>query len=270
VSYLPFLAGTWQKLAILLHVQRSITRTIARRVGYFSSIRRRPQDDESRLEISTFERATLKANTILTPAYELPIHFTGYTARTSAALPDDIALSATYIPASNNSYAVFYGCNERQTRDIVTSLRSAPNGVDHPLLCVGILTELERKRLVNLGEDLLDKFTVNSDILENYSWKLSTLKMQESLAICIRSHSLKDQIRSVKRQLVRVLDELDRLGREEWLSPLALDIGILVKQKIVDTLDEFEDKIDECNMMAENLSLAMQTVSRLRIARPPY
>jgi len=197
------------------------------------------------------------------------IHSTDYTARTSAALPDDIALSATYIPASNSSYAVFYGCDEDQTRDIVTSLRSAPNGVDHPLLCVGILAELERKRLVDLGEDLLDKFTVNSDTLENYSWKLSTLKMQESLAICVRSHSLKDQIRSVKRQLARVLDELDRLGREEWLSPSALDMGILVKQKIVDTLDEFEDKIDECNMMAENLSLAMQTVSRLRIELPP-
>ncbi|GAB1314607.1 Mg2+ transporter protein, CorA-like/Zinc transport protein ZntB (Fragment) [Madurella fahalii] len=218
----------------MLRVQRSITRTIARRVAYFSSIRRKLQDDHSRLEIT-------------------------YTARTSAAFPDDIAFSSRYITTNNTSYAVFYGCNERQTRDIVTSLRSAPNGVDHPLLCVGIFTELERKRLVNLAEDLVDKFTVNSDTLENQSWNLNTLEMQESLAICVRSRSLMDQIRSVKRQLTRALDEVALLGQEEWLSAPAIDMGMLVKQKIVDTLDEFEDKIDECNMMAENLSLAMQT-----------
>ncbi|KAK1752027.1 hypothetical protein QBC47DRAFT_389479 [Echria macrotheca] len=235
VSYLPFTAGTWQKLAKLLHLHRNITRTIARRVAYFSSIRRLPQDDESKLEIT-------------------------YTARTSAALPDDIALSSAYIPANNTSFAVFYGCNERQTRDIITSLRSAPNVVDHPLLYTGILTELERKRLVNLAEDLVDKFTVNSDTLENQSWSLNTLKMQESLAICVRSRSLMDQIRSIKRQLARVLDELKLIEQEEWISAQALEMGMLVKQKVVDALDELDDKIDECNMMAENLSLAMQTV----------
>ncbi|KAK5656832.1 hypothetical protein OQA88_4380 [Cercophora sp. LCS_1] len=182
-----------------------------------------------------------------------------YTARTAAALPDEIALSSTYIPANNTSYAVFYGCNKRQTRDILTSLRSAPKSVDHPLLCAGIFTELERRRLVDLAEDLVDKFTVNSDILENQSWNLNTLKMQESLAICVRSRALMDQIRFIKRQLTRILDEFKQLETEGWLSAPAAEMGMLVKQKVVDTMDEFEDKIDECNMMAENLSLAMQT-----------
>ena len=35
---------------------------------------------------------------------------------------------------------------------------------------------------------------------------------------------------------------------------------MLVKQKVVNALDKLEDKINKCNMMAKNLSLAMQTV----------
>jgi len=179
----------------------------------------------------------------------------------SGALPHDLALSSTYMPEDGTNYAVFYGCSSEQMRDIETSLRSAPRGVDHPLLCVAIFTDLERKRLVGLAEDLVDSFTVDSDMLENKHWDLNTLKMRESLAICLRSRTLMDQIRSFRRQLNKVLESVDELAQEERLGATVLETGVLIKQRITDALDEYEDKIDECNMMAENLSLAMQTVS---------
>ncbi|KAK0750052.1 hypothetical protein B0T18DRAFT_121328 [Schizothecium vesticola] len=177
----------------------------------------------------------------------------------SAALPHDLALSSTYMPEDGTNCAVFYGCTSEQMRDIETSLRSAPRGFNHPLLCVAIFTDLERKRLVGLAEDLVDSFTVNSDMLENKHWDLNTPKMRESLAICMRSRTLMDQIRSFRRQLNKVLESVDELAREERLGATVLETGVLIKQRITDALDEYEDKIDECNMMAENLSLAMQT-----------
>lgn len=179
----------------------------------------------------------------------------------SAALPHDLALSSTHNPTNNTSYSVFYGCNANQMREIEASLRSATNDIDHPLLCLGIFAELERRRLVNLAEDLVDSFTIDSEMLENKYSDLNSLKMRESLAICLRSRTLVDQIRSFKRQLNKVLDEIDLLAREDGRCAAFLETGTLIKRRINDMADEYEDKIDECNMMAENLSLAMQTVS---------
>ncbi|KAM7213291.1 phenylalanine--tRNA ligase alpha subunit [Rhypophila decipiens] len=188
-----------------------------------------------------------------------PEVFPAYSARTSAAFPDDVALSSAYLPDSKTSFSVFYGCSPDQMADIETSLRSTGGIVDHPLLCMGILGELERKRLVDLAEDLIDKFTVDSDFLENKHWDLNTVKMRESLAICLRSRTLLDQIRSFKRQLNKVLKEFDRLRQEESQSADMFETGLIIQQRIHDVLDEYDDKIDECSMMAENLSLAMQT-----------
>ncbi|KAK4206353.1 hypothetical protein QBC37DRAFT_435085 [Rhypophila decipiens] len=236
VSYLPLSSGTWKRLVASLHVHRSITRSIARRVAIFSTFRRQVQDGPS------------------TPQLEIT-----YSARTSAAFPDDVALSSAYLPDSKTSFSVFYGCSPDQMADIETSLRSTGGIVDHPLLCMGILGELERKRLVDLAEDLIDKFTVDSDFLENKHWDLNTVKMRESLAICLRSRTLLDQIRSFKRQLNKVLKEFDRLRQEESQSADMFETGLIIQQRIHDVLDEYDDKIDECSMMAENLSLAMQT-----------
>ncbi|KAK3377249.1 hypothetical protein B0T24DRAFT_701572, partial [Lasiosphaeria ovina] len=157
----------------------------------------------------------------------------------SAVFPGDVALSSTYIPADNTSYSVFYGCSTEQMRDIEM--------------------KLERKRLVNVAEDLVDNFTISSDMLENKHWDLNTCKIRESLAICLHSRTLLDQISSFKRQLNKVLGENDSLAGEEWPPAAVLETGVLIQQRIRDVLDEYEDKIDECSMMTGSLSLAMQT-----------
>ncbi|KAK0712482.1 hypothetical protein B0T26DRAFT_741601 [Lasiosphaeria miniovina] len=139
----------------------------------------------------------------------------------------DVALSSTYLIADNTSYSVFYGCSTEQMRDIEMTRAQ---------------TTRERRRGSRRN------FTINSDMLENKHWDLNTHRIRESLATCVHSRTLMDQIRSFKRQLNKVLEENESLAREEW-APAA----------IRDVLDEYEDKIDECSMMAANLSLTMQT-----------
>ncbi|EAQ87605.1 hypothetical protein CHGG_04224 [Chaetomium globosum CBS 148.51] len=179
----------------------------------------------------------------------------------TAALPNDLALSTTYIPSTGVSYSVVYGCNDSQMAEI--------------------WRRLDRERLIGRAESLADKFTLGSDILENKSWDSTNPKMQGYLEVCLQSRTLIDYIRAAKRQLAKVLVEIDgleRLWRQSNLKPAVskarlkaekgkrqkkisgmLQTGEKMKQRIREMLDEYDDKVDECKKMAQNLSLAMQS-----------
>ena len=136
---------------------------------------------------------------------------------------------------------------------------------------------MERQRLVDLVDDLLDNFTLRSDHLENGVWnpetEMDSSKAQESLKLCFKSQNLADHIRSVKRQLSKVLTGIDTL-RETLTSGTLLErhsldpsrmyrlesVGNHMKQRIQDIMIEYSDKMDECDMLISNTSLAMQTV----------
>ena len=198
----------------------------------------------------------------------------------AAALPDDLALSTTYIPSTGITYSVVYGCNDSQMDEIWRRVWLAGDHADHPLLVVGIFMELDRERLIGMAESLADKFTLGSDILENKSWDSTNPKMQGYLEVCLRSRTLVDYIRAVKRQLAKVLVEIDGLerfwrqskhmvsnartkaekGKRQRKITRMLETGEKMKQRIHEMLDEYDDKIDECRKMAQNLSLAMQSV----------
>ncbi|KAK3987392.1 hypothetical protein QBC44DRAFT_246098, partial [Cladorrhinum sp. PSN332] len=90
------------------------------------------------------------------------------------------------------------------------------------------------------------------------------------LDISLRSRTLVDLIRAVKRQLAKVLTEIDELQRFWQSSEFSQDLGtnpgraesvkkMMATGRIRDIMDEYDDKIDECKKMAQNLSLAMQT-----------
>jgi hypothetical protein len=189
----------------------------------------------------------------------------------SAALPDDLAMSLTFIPESGRTYAVIYGCNNKQMRAIETRIRAAEDTTDHHLLLPGVFAELERERLLGLVEDLVDRFTLASDIFKNSRWDQDGKKMQDYLSICLQCRSLMHHIHAVKRQLRAFIDEIDTLQREWELTPPAchrdtdkrqrvLATGQRIKRRLQDIVDEYDDKIDQCETMTQDLSLAMQTV----------
>jgi Mg2+ and Co2+ transporter CorA len=197
------------------------------------------------------------------------------TARMSAEQPNDLALSVTHVPKQNSTFAVIYGCNNRQMEKLEKRIRSAGFAVQHPLLIVGIFAELERERLVGLSDDLVDNFTLKSDILESACWNpesdMGSEKSQQHLSLCIRSRILIDHIRAVKRQLRKLLDHVDEtdswllqarsVSKEESQRVIRMEkVGHQIRKRIREIMDEYDDKIDECSMMSENLSLTMQTL----------
>ncbi|KAK1463091.1 hypothetical protein CMEL01_13160 [Colletotrichum melonis] len=251
IQYLPFTGNTWGRITEEFHVSRNIKRTIARLVPCFSSAR---EDDAT--------SGHLKMS---------------FSARMSSSLPDDLAMSATYIPSTGTTFAVVYGCNDDQMSSIESKVRRAGKQAFHPLMMPGIFEELERARLVERVEDLLDDFTLRSEKLETHPWSPDAdtdgSKAQQHLSLCVKSQSLMDQIRMAKRQLTKFSKEIDIITTElESLSgveyihksePRATEmakVGTEMKNRVDDIMIEYDDKIDECQMMICNTSLAMQTV----------
>ncbi|KAM7213680.1 hypothetical protein V8F06_010938 [Rhypophila decipiens] len=245
VSELPFSKAFWKLITELFRVHCTITRTILREVAYFSALRHTPRETGV-LEIS-------------------------YTARMAAAIPNDLALSTAYIPSWNTTYSILYGCNQDQLREVWKRISnmstSSHHSHMHPLLTMGIFIELERTRLVNSADKLAVEFTLGSDILGSNSWDASanSPKMDSYLRICLRSRTLVDYIRAVKRQLVKQNDVVGKRAsnqkqqQEIELLEGLIETGQQMRQRIKDIMDEYDDKTDECKKMAQNLSLAMQT-----------
>ncbi|WYZ38038.1 hypothetical protein EsH8_II_001544 [Colletotrichum jinshuiense] len=254
VQYLPFTRNIWERLTREFHISRSIRRTIARLVPCYSSVR--DYDEMSGKLMMSF------------------------TARMSSKLSGDVGMSTAYIPSTGSAFAVIYGCNDDQMEDVEKRIRRASAQLRHPLLTPGILAELERKRLVEAVEDLLDQFTLRSERLDptlETSWSpdsdIDGKKTQEHLSLCLRSRSLIDHIQAVKRQLAKLLDDFDVVAGEleslhsdgqlctDGTTAAALTkVGNKMKTRIEDIMIEYDDKIDDCNMMICNTSLAMQTV----------
>ena len=70
----------------------------------------------------------------------------------SHSWPHDLALSATHLYDIGLTVAVIYGCNDKQTKNIVHRLQNSGEAVRYPLLIAGIFAELERERLLDSVE----------------------------------------------------------------------------------------------------------------------
>ncbi|KAI5860607.1 hypothetical protein GGS23DRAFT_599415 [Durotheca rogersii] len=247
VSCIPVTKDVWKTLIKLFRVHRSIARTIARMATFVASDYE--QEDES-AECNIF-----------------------FTARMSTHLNGDLALSLTYIPSTESTLAVMYGCSPRQIQEIEKRIRAAGERTKYPLLMLGIFAELERHVLSAMVESLLGKFVLRATRLETGSWDpsqdLTKEKTQDQLRMCIESMNLKDHIRGVKRQISKLLAEMDQF-EDHFVSHGGDDgghkalwfkrVGLEMKKRLKDIMNDYEEKIDECNMIVENITLAAQTV----------
>ncbi|KAI0880775.1 uncharacterized protein GGS22DRAFT_80056 [Annulohypoxylon maeteangense] len=256
VTNVPVTSDTWERLTREFLIHREIRRPISRGVDYFTSHRERDKGGESKIY---------------------------FVARMSASLPKDLALSVTYIPSKDTTFAVIYGCNEEQMQDIEQRINKAGDKTKFPLLMVGLLAELERERLLDEAEDLIDDFTLRSDYFDSESNKIaadiSNEKTQEYVSLCFKSRSLMDHIKAVKHQLAKLIAEIDNFAIEgkrtrrfhkhgALMKNKVLDIidecefhrhATLMKKRVLDIIDEYDVKINECKMIVEDTTLATQT-----------
>lgn len=281
---LPFSRKTFEKITEKLRVHRTISRTVTRETAYFSVAR---VVEPSQCDPSTGTYAFPSASSYhITQVFSLrkPIVLT---CRMSSLWPDDLALSVTFFPESNSTLAIVYGCNERQLKQFLGRLAMAsPAARSHPLLLPGIFAELERKRLSERVEDTLDRFTLGTDAVSTSAdgssgtLNMTEEQMGEYLQLCYESQSLAKEFKAVKRQLakmVRLCDDIDdttthhqsvlstmdsqtTLNNDKWEEE-STNMSEIFKSRILEIMDEYDDKIDECNNVLGNMSITMQTVS---------
>ncbi|KAK9425573.1 hypothetical protein SUNI508_02934 [Seiridium unicorne] len=180
-----------------------------------------------------------------------------------------------------------FGCDASQRRQFMARLAKAPSeALGHPLLLPGIFAELERKRLSERVEDTLDRFTLRTSSVsdlpdQNFGMlDMNEEQMGEYLQLCYQSQSLAKELKTVKRQLAKMVqfcNDFNPSSSSKNQSVLhTMDSGVvlddedgedvinvnrMLKERILEIMGEYDDKIEECDMVVDNMSITMQTIA---------
>ncbi|KAF7526381.1 hypothetical protein G7054_g10782 [Neopestalotiopsis clavispora] len=201
------------------------------------------------------------------------------TARTVSTTNEDIALSCIFDVPKRISLGLVFGCTDDQRQQLIKRLRRVrPESDAHPTLVPGIFFELERARLEECVDELLDNFALKPSEDRALDLDMGKLEMVDYLKSCYRSREQGSQIRSLKRQLRKVAREITSI--EEMLlkknkkkqkqktevsstpghSDQLIRAGRRIKARLWEMCDTLDNKTDNCNIMIETMSLTMQTL----------
>lgn len=209
-----------------------------------------------------------------------PISAIVYNCRTANAWPGDMAMSVTYVPATSSTYAIVLGCSKDSIDRISRLLSNAGTSICHPLLLPRLLVELELHRhdnLVKTGLTQVKQFV--NDLLKNktYDWKArgkkeedmsTSTSVEQWMGIC----QVQNKLTSWERQLLNMADSMDELSETEFAKivprdPVNKDAvfrktmqeeGAFLRDRIRVIATEYEDKIRDCQMIMESMSMATQ------------
>ncbi|KAK4243196.1 hypothetical protein C7999DRAFT_36485 [Corynascus novoguineensis] len=99
-----------------------------------------------------------------------------YNCRTSNEWEDDMALTVTHFPKQRLTFAILFGASAEQERSVLARVRKAGTDTAHPMLLPGILAELERKRQMDIADEIIDELEMQILRLDNEtitSWNQS-------------------------------------------------------------------------------------------------
>jgi septation ring formation regulator EzrA len=167
--------------------------------------------------------------------------------------------------------AVVFGASESQTRQLVRRLERLTPEHSHPLIISGIFFELERARLEECVDELLDNFALKPSDDHPLDLDMSKVEMADYLKSCYRSRELENEISGLKRQIRKMIRETTKLeksiskkksrynctaGCREQLQRA----GQKIKSRLEEVCDTLDDKINDCNVTISNMSITMHTV----------
>lgn len=171
---------------------------------------------------------------------------------------------------------ILYGCSQRQRQDIICRVDSIDPASNHPLLPAGLVTELERIRLGERVDDLMDHFTLKASSAQELELDMDKTKMVAFLKLCYESRDLGNQIRAAKRQIDKMgtccgTSSKYKIAHKMLIIDLALLnyeervywAGEQMRERLDEIHSEYDSKLDDCNTIVENMSLTMQTVRQL-------
>ncbi|KAK7926923.1 hypothetical protein PG985_003921 [Apiospora marii] len=180
-------------------------------------------------------------------------------ARTATCSNEDMALSCSFLSGQGLTLAVVFGCKEGKKQQLITKLKRIDPRHSHPMLIAGVFFELERARLEECVDQLIDDFALNSTEIRPLDLNMGTNEMVTYLKKCYRSRDLGNEINTFKRQLKKLIDETAAFDEQQEQQQLKY-AGHQIKKRLEEMCDILDDKIDSCNVTIENMSLTMQTL----------
>lgn len=217
-----------------------------------------------------------------------------YVCRSSASWPGDMALSSTYFPRTGSTYAVFYGCtfsDKPPSRSFGTGdkicgwlAKSDDAMAPHPMLIPGMFAEMERRRHLDIldgaTKSLLEIIsslghgTVGDDCRTLPSGGQGGGKAMQSL---LDNHDIKIGLEAWLAQMGKMVNHIEELS-ETWfkasLKPVDAqheaaeqrksklrEAGCRIKDRLEDIMQEYREKVGECTLIMESMTLATQLAS---------
>ncbi|KAF4953242.1 hypothetical protein FSARC_12446 [Fusarium sarcochroum] len=193
VRTLPFSQKAFRCISHAFHTHGSVARAISR----------------SDVPVFSCEEAIMKELAVV------------YDVRTSNAWEGDLAMSATFFPETNLTFAIVYGCSLSIEYEIVFRLSLIKQTQIHPSIVPAILVELERSRHARLVKSQMAKLELrmlesrfNPDDLERparvNAWEDNEAKRSALLDAAYLKNGLSTWMRQISKmnQHAQELDEL--------------------------------------------------------------
>lgn len=169
---------------------------------------------------------------------------------------------------------------------IINRLSSAKQNAFHPLILPGIFAELERRRINEIVESTIDD--IEGAILEldsGLATKYISSDDEESggtryvrRTVWLNTTFLRSRLQIWRTQLQKMIEHVDELSAMDPHSPIKLftsndelisnleihsqlqKTGFLIKDRLKSLLEEYDEKIEECNMRVAGMTIATQWV----------
>ncbi|KAL9112039.1 MAG: hypothetical protein Q9227_003659 [Pyrenula ochraceoflavens] len=159
-----------------------------------------------------------------------------------------------------------------QRLEIIQRLDALDLAYNHPILLCGLIAELERTRLVDRVDSLLDGFALKASSDRKLNLDMDESEMATFLETCYRSRELINQIKSEKRQLSAMARKTYKFKLYSNSTNEVTTFSAILKSqrdlrwpgceiyaRLCEINNEYEDKLNDCSMVIENMSLTMQT-----------
>lgn len=216
-----------------------------------------------------------------------------YNCRSANTWKDDLALTATYFPHSKLTFAILFGCTKTTEQQVLNRIANAQENAFHPLLLSGIFAELERLRVVEIVEATMDDIegaifeldsgTATKGIDIEFSDDGHPAGMRYTRRnVWLNTSFLRSRLRIWKIQLQKMIEHLEELSRTETSSfqrmpntrardsaeeeherestPQFERTSGLIRNRLRAIIEEYDEKIDECSMRIDGMTIATQWV----------
>lgn len=255
LEYLPFPRTTFNFLTIQMPIHGDISRIINRSDS--------PIFAEMNLDVSESARIY-------------------YFFRTSSAWPGDMGASCTFHRDHGFTTSIVFGCDEEMRESIAARIENSEEASTHPLLILGILAEVERERhleLVRKQVHALLQRVYNLSNQEQISQSSVLGAEHYSVDSWIGVSQLRNGLEGWKEQLQKMIThianlELDIHQRSSFnkvdlktnlLLPSkniwqlsCIRSGRRIAKRLLEIISEYDDKIRECSIVIDGVSLAAQ------------